>query len=93
MPELLSLDDDDRREWLRSYRQTWLERDLSDLTRLSDLLPFRTLQRIAMLRSGQLLNYAELGRDAALSAATGAVTSSSCACPTRSCCCSRTPGT
>jgi len=70
MPELLSLDDDDRREWLRSYQQTWLERDLADLTRLSDLLPFRTLQRLAMLRSGQLLNYAELGRDAAVSAAT-----------------------
>jgi hypothetical protein len=70
MPELLSLDDEDRREWLRSYQQTWLERDLADLTRLSDLLPFRTLQRLAMLRSGQLLNYAELGRDAAVSAAT-----------------------
>ena len=70
MPELLSLDDADRREWLRSYQQTWLERDLGDLTRIADLLPFRTLQRLAMLRSGQLLNYAELGRDAAVSAAT-----------------------
>ncbi len=70
MPELLSLDDNDRREWLRSYQQTFLERDLADLTRFSDLLPFRTLQRLAMLRTGQLLNYAELGRDAALSAAT-----------------------
>lgn len=70
MRELLSLDDEDRREWLRSYQQTWLERDLADLTRLSDLLPFRALQRLAMMRSGQLLNYAELGRDAAVSAAT-----------------------
>lgn len=70
MPELLSLDDDDRREWLRSYQQTWLERDLADLTRVSDLLPFRSLQRLAMLRTGQLLNYAKLGRDAAVSAAT-----------------------
>ena len=70
MPELLSLDDDDRREWLRSYQQTWLERDLADLTRVSDLLPFRTLQRLAMLRTGQLLNYADLARDAAVSPAT-----------------------
>lgn len=46
---------------MRSYQQTWLEGDLADLTRLSDLLPFRSLQRLAMLRSGQLLNYAELG--------------------------------
>ncbi len=70
MPELLFLDDADRREWLRSYQMTFLERDLADLTRVFDLLPFRTLQRLAMLRTGQLLNYAELGRDAALSAAT-----------------------
>ena len=70
MPELLALDDDDRREWLRSYQQTWLERDLADLTRVSDLLPFRALQRLAMLRTGQLLNYADLARDAAVSAAT-----------------------
>ena len=70
MPELLSLNDGDRREWLRSYQQTWLERDLVDLTRVFDLLPFRSLQRLAMLRTGQLLNYAKLGRDAAVSAAT-----------------------
>lgn len=70
MPELLSLDNSDRREWLRSYQQTWLERDLADLTRAADLLPFRTLQRLAMLRTGQLLNYAELARDAGVSAAT-----------------------
>ena len=70
MPELLSLDDDERREWLRSYRQTWLERDLADLTRVSDLLPFRALQGLAMLRTGQLLNYADLARDAAVSTAT-----------------------
>ena len=70
MPELLALDDDDRHEWLRSYQQTWLERDLADLTRVSDLLPFRALQRLAMLRTGQLLNYADLARDAAVSPAT-----------------------
>ena len=70
MPELLSLDDGDRREWLRSYQQTWLERDLADLARVSDLLPFRALQRLAMLRTGQLLNYADLARDAAVSPAT-----------------------
>ena len=70
MPELVSLDDDDRREWLRSYQQTWLERDLADLTRVSDLLPLRALLRLAMLRTGQLLNYADLARDAAVNAGT-----------------------
>jgi predicted AAA+ superfamily ATPase len=70
MPALLPLDDEDRRSWLRSYRQTFLERDLVDLVRLRDLEPFRKLQELAMLRSGQLLSYSELARDAGVSPAT-----------------------
>ncbi len=70
MPELLFLGPESRREWLRSYLQTFLERDLLDLVRLRDLHPFRTLQRLAMLRTGQLLSYSELGRDAQMSTAT-----------------------
>lgn len=70
MPELLQLDDDERREWLGSYQQTWIERDLADIARLGDYLQFRNLQRLAMLRSGQLLNHAELGRDAKVAAST-----------------------
>jgi len=70
MPELLRLDDEDRRLWLKSYQQTFLERDLADLTRLSDLAPFRKLQRLCMLRSGGLLSYTDLGRDASLGATT-----------------------
>ncbi len=67
MPELLYLDDNERHEWLRSYQQTFLERDLADLARLRDLAPFLTLQRIAMLRSGSLLSFSELARDAGIS--------------------------
>ena len=67
MPELLRLSDDDRKEWLRSYQQTFLERDLRDLANIHDLTPFRKLQRLAMLRSGGLLSYSELARDAGIS--------------------------
>ena len=70
MPALLPLSDPDRREWLRSYQQTFLERDLIDLARLPDLDPFRALQHLCMLRTGQLLSYSELARDAGLSPAT-----------------------
>jgi hypothetical protein len=70
MPGLLPLGEEDRRTWLRSYQQTYLERDLTDLVQLRDLQPFRTLQRLAMLRTAQLLSYADLARDAALSPAT-----------------------
>ena len=70
MPGLLPLDDHDRKDWLRSYQQTFLERDLTDLVRLGDLHPFRSLQRLCMLRSGQLLSYSELARDAGLAVTT-----------------------
>lgn len=70
MPELGYLLEDERKEWLRSYQQTFLERDLVDLVRLSDLHPFRTLQRLVMLRTGQLLQYSELARDAGIAPTT-----------------------
>lgn len=70
MPALLGLDPADRREWLRSYHQIWVQRDLSDLGSIRDFLPFRTLSRLAMLRSGGLVNFTDLGRDAGVSATT-----------------------
>ena len=67
MPALLPLSEEDRWKWLRDYEYTYLERDLGDLARLDDLEPFRTFQKLSALRSGQLLNYSELARDASLS--------------------------
>lgn len=67
MPALLHLADDERWKWLRDYEFTYLERDLSDLARLDDLGPFRKLQKLVALRSGKLLNYSELARDASVS--------------------------
>lgn len=67
MPALLPLSDDERWKWLKDYEYTYLERDLADLARLDDLEPFRTFQRLSALRSGQLLNFSELARDASLS--------------------------
>jgi predicted AAA+ superfamily ATPase len=70
MPALINLPEDERQKWLRDYEYTYLERDLSDLARLNDLQPFRTFQKLAALRTGQLLNYSELARDASISADT-----------------------
>ncbi len=67
MPALLCLNDDEKRKWLKDYEFTYLERDLADLARLDDLTPFRKFQQLSALRSGCLLNYSELGRDAGLS--------------------------
>jgi predicted AAA+ superfamily ATPase len=49
---------------------TYLERDLGDLTRLNDLTPFRKFHQLAALRSGGLLVYSELARDAGISVET-----------------------
>lgn len=70
MPELLFLNDSEKKEWLRSYEYTYLERDLSDLARLNDLEPFRAFQRISSLRSAQLLSYSQLARDSQISVST-----------------------
>lgn len=67
MPGLLPLTDEERAQWLKDYGYTYLERDLGDLARLDDLAPFRKFQRLTALRSGCLLNYSELARDAAIS--------------------------
>ena len=67
MPALLRLPGEERWKWLRDYEYTYLERDLSDLARLDHLEPFRKFQRLSALRSGSLLQYSELARDAGVS--------------------------
>lgn len=67
MPALLSLPESERWKWLKDYEYTYLERDLSDLARLDDLEPFTKFKRLSALRSGKLLNYSELARDASIS--------------------------
>lgn len=67
MPALLHLTDDDRWQWLKDYGYTYLERDIADLANLVDLEPFRIFQQLSALRSGRLLNYSEIARDASIS--------------------------
>jgi predicted AAA+ superfamily ATPase len=56
--------------WFRGYEQTYLERDVRELSRIGDLTTLRTLLRLTSLRTGQLLSPSQLGRDAKLSATT-----------------------
>ncbi len=72
MPALMVLNAPDRRQWLKDYEHTYLEQDVADLVRLDDRLLFGKFQRLAALRSGCLLNYTELARDAAVSVDTAA---------------------
>jgi predicted AAA+ superfamily ATPase len=56
--------------WFKGYEQTYLERDVRDLSRISDMISFRNLLRLAALRTGCLLSPSELGRDAKINATT-----------------------
>jgi predicted AAA+ superfamily ATPase len=67
-PPALQIDSDsDRSLWFAAYIQTYLERDLRDLSAVTSLPDFQRLMALAAQRTGKLLNQADLARDAALS--------------------------
>jgi hypothetical protein len=57
-------------EWFRGYVQTYVERDVRQLSQIADLVAFRTLAQLAALRTGQVLVISTLARDAKLNAVT-----------------------
>jgi predicted AAA+ superfamily ATPase len=61
-----SFDDNERFEWLTDYIRTYLERDVRDLADFRSLEPFVKVQRMTALMTGNLLNYAELAKDAGI---------------------------
>ena len=56
--------------WFDGYVQSYLERDLQDLSSIENLTDFRRLMRGACLRLGTMVNQSELGRDVGLPQAT-----------------------
>lgn len=54
----------------RSYTATYLERDVRNLLQVSSLRDFERFLRACALRSGQILNKADLARDVGISAPT-----------------------
>lgn len=66
VPSLLLKSGEDRRIWFQGYVQTYLERDLQQLSSVDRLVEFRDLMRAAAHRLGGILNQADLGRDLGL---------------------------
>ncbi|MFN0167702.1 MAG: ATP-binding protein [Bryobacteraceae bacterium] len=58
--------------WFRGYVQTYVERDVRQLSQITNLVAFQTVVELAALRTGQVLNASTLGRDAKLTGATTA---------------------
>jgi predicted AAA+ superfamily ATPase len=57
-------------DFYANYTETYVERDVSDLLKIKDIALFKTFLRLCAARSGQLLNLADLARDAAISVPT-----------------------
>jgi len=70
-PEFLSRkNQQDRKNWLKSYHQTYLETDLRELVDLRNPESFERFEQLFITRVGSLLNISELARDCGLSADT-----------------------
>jgi len=70
MPEACRLAPDQRRVWYDSYRRTFLERDLRQLSQIHAVPEFSRLTSLALLRSAGLLNRSSLAVDARVSHST-----------------------
>ena len=57
-------------EWLAGYHQTYLERDVRDLTQVGDLERFNRFVMLCAGRAGQLVNLASLANDCGIAADT-----------------------
>lgn len=71
-PELYEKPELEPFHFYRSYVATYLERDVRALVNVKRLRDFERFLRVAALRSGQLLNKAELARDVGISPSTAA---------------------
>ncbi len=57
-------------QYYSSYVQTYLQRDIKDLSQVGDELAFLRFLTAVAARTGQMLRYADLGRDVGVSAPT-----------------------
>lgn len=69
-PAAFARDADVRYRWFENYAQTYLQQDLRNLAQIDDLAGFARLMTLVALRTGGLLNQADLARDATLSRTT-----------------------
>jgi uncharacterized protein len=70
MPSICLGEIEDRSFWFKGYEQTYLERDIREISQIENIIAYRNLLHLACLRSGQILNLSQLGRDAKLTSAT-----------------------
>ena len=55
-----------RDRWFKSYRKTYVERDIREISAIERVPDFNRLMTMAAARTGQALNLSDLGRDSGL---------------------------
>lgn len=71
MPKLSTLSSHDEvLNWLESYVRTYLERDLRELSQVDSLVDFRKVMQSLALRTGNILNQADVAKDSGISHST-----------------------
>jgi predicted AAA+ superfamily ATPase len=68
MPSVLDMKDHgDVLLWLEGYVRTYLERDLRELSQVESLVDFRRVMQTLALRTGNILNQADVAKDSGIS--------------------------
>lgn len=70
MPRLYEQPDMELGEYFASYTQTYISRDIRELTQVADELSFYRFLRAAAARTGSLVNYEHMARDTGISSPT-----------------------
>ncbi len=66
-PELWGQPQIKTREWMSSYVQTFLERDLRQLAQVGDLFAFERFLKVSAARTAEVLNISDLANDCGIS--------------------------
>lgn len=69
-PEAIARNNNRRRDWYMAYMDSLINRDVKDMAQIDNLAYMQNLLRILAEFSGQLINYAEIGRRLELTAPT-----------------------
>jgi len=64
------ISDKEKYSWLKNYVSTYLERDIRDLAEIRNLHPFKKVQKILAIQTGQLVNFSQLALDASVTSKT-----------------------
>ena len=65
-----SIPNEEKKDWLKNYVRTYLERDIRDLAELRHLEPFAKVQKLLAINTAQLTNFSKIAVEAGVSSKT-----------------------